>query len=137
MIRIVHVNGQVDEYSRPVAAKEVLEANPNHVISRLSLQGASSHQIVVVSPDAELKRGNIYFLIPASALSEKKKRKHQRRRSPKAVKMLDQDMQVTEAAGVEEKKSAREEEKKRGRHHRRKSSHVAEWRPNLESIYED
>ena len=133
LIRIVHINGHVEEYGRPVAAREILEANPNHVISKPSSQGVS-HRIVIVSPDAELKRGNIYFLIPASALPDKKRRKSHRRKSQKATgsaaELLHKDIRVTEM-------EAPAEDKKEGHHHHRKSRRVTVWRPHLESIEED
>ena len=133
LIRIVHITGHVEEYSRPVTAKEILEANPNHVISKPSSQGVS-HRIVIVSPDAELKRGDIYFLIPASALPDKmKSRKSQKRKSQKTSSTTKgHDIHATET-----ETPTRTEEKKEGHHHRRKNGRVATWRPHLESIYED
>ncbi|KAF0928143.1 hypothetical protein E2562_038050 [Oryza meyeriana var. granulata] len=73
LIRIVHLNGRVEEYGRPVAAGEILAANPNHVLSKPCSQGVV-RRILIVSPDSELERGEIYFLIPASSVPEKKKK---------------------------------------------------------------
>ncbi|KAL2470949.1 hypothetical protein Adt_39085 [Abeliophyllum distichum] len=44
LIRIVHLNGYVEEITHPVTAGEVLKNNPNHVLSKPSCQG-------VVPPD--------------------------------------------------------------------------------------
>ncbi|XP_040380469.1 uncharacterized protein LOC102700899 [Oryza brachyantha] len=75
LIRIVHLNGRIEEYGRPVAAGEILAANPNHVLSKPCSQGSVAvRRILIVSPDSELERGEIYFLIPASSVPEKKKR---------------------------------------------------------------
>ncbi|EEE62457.1 hypothetical protein OsJ_17250 [Oryza sativa Japonica Group] len=78
LIRIVHLNGRVEEYGRPVAAGEILAANPNHVLSKpcCSQGGAVAvrRTILIVSPDSELERGEIYFLIPASSVPDKKKK---------------------------------------------------------------
>ncbi|KAG8084896.1 hypothetical protein GUJ93_ZPchr0010g8282 [Zizania palustris] len=76
LIRIVHLNGRVEEYGRPVAAGEILAANPNHVLSKpcSQPQGVVRRTILIVSPDSELERGEIYFLIPASSVPENKKK---------------------------------------------------------------
>ncbi|KAI0501890.1 hypothetical protein KFK09_016835 [Dendrobium nobile] len=117
VVRVVHINGHVEELSRPVTAGEILAANPGHVISKLCSQGvAASDRILIVSPEAELRRGHIYFVIPAVA-AEKKKKKNR---------------------SFKEKMVAAEQtpEKKQG-HRRRQSGRVAVWRPNLESIWEE
>ncbi|ONK77217.1 uncharacterized protein A4U43_C02F4290 [Asparagus officinalis] len=145
LIRIVHINGQVEEYSRPVTAQEVLEANPNHVITKPSCsQGGAARKIMILSPGSELKRGSIYFLIPASALPEKKRKKSPAgKRSPKG----DVEASTTTTAAVREvddqdvdqstkDESTPKEGKGRG-HHRRRSGRIAVWKPHLESIHED
>ncbi|EOA27942.1 hypothetical protein CARUB_v10024112mg [Capsella rubella] len=84
LIRIVHLNGHVDEITRPMTAGEILQANPNHVLSKPCSQGVV-RKILILSPESELKRGSIYFLIPDTSLPEKKKTKkikeHRRRKS--------------------------------------------------------
>ncbi|CAN0903878.1 hypothetical protein LINGRAHAP2_LOCUS22774 [Linum grandiflorum] len=76
LIRIVHLNGYVEEITRPITAGEVLHANPNHVLSKPSSQGGTVvRRILILSPDSELKRGSIYFLIPKSSLPADKKRR--------------------------------------------------------------
>ncbi|XP_027333407.1 uncharacterized protein LOC113848202 [Abrus precatorius] len=72
LIRIVHLNGYVEEIARPITAGEILKANPNHVLSKPSSQGVV-RRILILSPETELKRGSIYFLIPSSSLPEKKR----------------------------------------------------------------
>uniref|UniRef100_A0A0D9UX51 Uncharacterized protein n=1 Tax=Leersia perrieri TaxID=77586 RepID=A0A0D9UX51_9ORYZ len=71
LVRIVHLSGRVDEYGRAVSAGEVLAAHPNHVLSRpcssAAQQGGVVGRILIVSPESELERGEIYFLIPASS----------------------------------------------------------------------
>ncbi|KAE8729076.1 putative WRKY transcription factor 33-like isoform X1 [Hibiscus syriacus] len=39
LIRIVHLNGHVEEITRSVTAGEILDANPNHVLTKPSSQG--------------------------------------------------------------------------------------------------
>ncbi|KAG8633878.1 hypothetical protein MANES_18G145405v8 [Manihot esculenta] len=73
LIRIVHLNGHVEEITRPITAGEILKANPNHVLSKPSSQGVV-RRILIISPESELKRGSIYFLIPASSLPLEKKK---------------------------------------------------------------
>ncbi|XP_020585556.1 uncharacterized protein LOC110028157 [Phalaenopsis equestris] len=115
VVRVVHITGHVDELSRPVTAGEILAANPGHFISKLSSQGVASHRILIVSPETELRRGNIYFLIPAAAAEKRKKQRN-----------------------FEEKVVAPDQmEVKKAGHRRRQSRRVAVWRTNLESISED
>ena len=74
LIRIVHLNGHVDEITSPMTAGEILQANPNHVLSKPCSQGVV-RKILILSPESELKRGSIYFLIPDTSMPEKKKTK--------------------------------------------------------------
>ncbi|KMT05360.1 hypothetical protein BVRB_7g174920 [Beta vulgaris subsp. vulgaris] len=67
LIRIVHLNGYVEEITRIVTAGEILHAYPNYVLSKPCSQGMV-RKIMILSPDSELKRGSIYFLIPDSSL---------------------------------------------------------------------
>uniref|UniRef100_A0A0E0KCK6 DUF4228 domain-containing protein n=1 Tax=Oryza punctata TaxID=4537 RepID=A0A0E0KCK6_ORYPU len=71
VVRIVHLNGHIEEYARPVTAGEVIAAHPSHVLSRPCSQGGA-RRILIVSPESELKRGCFYFLVPASSVPEKK-----------------------------------------------------------------
>ncbi|PQM41066.1 uncharacterized protein Pyn_02008 [Prunus yedoensis var. nudiflora] len=73
LIRIVHLNGYVEEISHSVTAGEILEANPNHVLSKPSSQGVV-RRILILSPETELKRGSIYFLIPTSSYRRRRRR---------------------------------------------------------------
>ncbi|KAL2488576.1 hypothetical protein Fot_41868 [Forsythia ovata] len=131
LIRIVHLNGYVEEITHPVTAGEVLKNNPNHVLSKPSCQGVV-RRILILSPESELKRGSIYFLIPASSLpAEKKKTLNYLKKSPKKSKKCnsgesDFDKFVSESRS--EKKVSRRE-KRKGR--------VGVWRPHLQSISED
>ncbi|KAM7258303.1 hypothetical protein ACFE04_014044 [Oxalis oulophora] len=117
LIRIVHLNGNVEEFTRPITAGEILEANPNHVLSKPFSQGVV-RKIMILSPDSDLKRGTIYFLIPSSSFPEKKIKKN-KSSNVKITKKCNREV-------VNEKKSSRRDP----RHH-----HV--WRPLLESISEN
>jgi hypothetical protein len=123
LIRIVHLNGYVDEITGPVTAGEILKANPNHVLSKPCSQGVA-RKILILSPDSELKRGSIYFLIPASSLPEKKKgaKKSSKKTSKKS------DHRYLSPDVISDKKSSRRD---------RKTGRVGVWRPHLESISED
>ncbi|CAI9776502.1 unnamed protein product [Fraxinus pennsylvanica] len=131
LIRIVHLNGHVEEITRPVTAGEVLKNNPNHVLREPSSQGVA-RRISILSPELELKRGSIYFLIPASSLpAEKKKTLNYLKKSPKESKKFssgesDFDQFVPESHS--EKKSS---------HRERRKGRVGVWRPHLQSISED
>ncbi|CAA7037955.1 unnamed protein product [Microthlaspi erraticum] len=156
LIRIVHLNGHVDEITRPMTAGEILEANPNHVLSKPCSQGVV-RKILILSPDSELKRGSIYFLIPDTSLPEKKKtkKKSDLRRRRKTLENVndnhndhtsttDKDLDLTlcekyleDVMLSSEKKtcSAGKENRHRRRHSR--SASVSTWQPHLDSIDED
>ncbi|KAL4331727.1 hypothetical protein S83_045513 [Arachis hypogaea] len=60
VIRIVHSVGRVEEITaRTIKAADVMRAHPKHV-----LKNPSSPDLLVVPPYADLRRGNIYFLVP-------------------------------------------------------------------------
>ncbi|KAL0458581.1 UNVERIFIED_CONTAM: hypothetical protein Slati_0485300 [Sesamum latifolium] len=119
LIRIVHSNGYVEELPGRVTAGEVLTNYPDHVLTKPCSQGVP-RRILILSPDSDLKRGSIYFLIPSSSLPghEKSKKKMKKYSSSK--------QQPTIAA--EDKKSPS---------CRRRKMTAEVWRPHLESIYED
>jgi hypothetical protein len=151
LIRIVHLNGCVDEITHSITAGEVLQANPNHVLSKPSSQGVV-RRILIISPETELKRGSIYFLIPATSLPEnkrngsivsdshlnKKASLSSKKRSTKHGDDGDHDnngsgdgdcfYSSTSPLQYKEKKSSRRD---------RKKGRVGIWRPHLASISED
>lgn len=65
-IRVVHVNGQVDKFPAPVSFKRVVQHHPRHFICH-------SRDLYAVNcrplkPEEELRLGELYFLLPFSAL---------------------------------------------------------------------
>lgn len=123
--RVVHLDGQVEEFSRPVTAGEILGANPDHVLSRPSSEG-EARRILIVSPESILERGTIYFLIPRASLPERKNTKTKRKTQKISTKVNEPSATAAAEENLSERKPA----------HRRRSSRVAEWRPHLESIPE-
>lgn len=156
LIRIVHLNGHVDEITRPMTAGEILQANPNHVLSKPCSQGVV-RKILILSPESELKRGSIYFLIPDTSLPEKKKTKKRKevrsRKKPlESGSDINSDHMSTnkdldghcltlcekylEDVMLSEKMSSAGKENRHRRKHSRSAS-VSTWRPHLDSITED
>jgi|UniRef100_A0A2N9EI03 hypothetical protein len=130
LIRIVHLNGYVEELTGPVTAGEILKANPNHILSKPCSQGVV-RKILILSPESELKRGSIYFLIPSSSLSDKKKSGNNHKKSSKKTKKCTTNVSDCDrylADIIAEKKSSRRD---------RRTGRVGVWRPHLESISED
>lgn len=119
VVRVVHLSGHVEEYSRRVSAGEILAANPNHVLTRPCSRGVG-RRILIVPPESELKRGRIYFLMPAPTLPEQKRRRHA------MVRTRGGDEYTTEIASG-----------KKPIHRRRPSGRVGVHRSQLESICED
>ncbi|XP_027336810.1 uncharacterized protein LOC113850455 [Abrus precatorius] len=146
LIRIVHLNGYVEEITRSITAGEVLEANPNHILSKPSSQGVV-RRILILSPETELKRGSIYFLIPESSLPEKKRHagkgsindsdlNKKSSSSKKSNKRSDDDYSSPQCQGYLKVAHIVTKEKKFSCRDRRKGR-VGIWRPHLESISED
>jgi hypothetical protein len=137
VIRIVHLSGHIEEYTRPVTAGEVIAAHPNHVLSRPCSQGGA-RRILIVAPDSELKRGYFYFLVPASSVPEKK-----RRPQPQQKKALSQKTAPPSAAVAKEAKDngdrylAEVLSEGKASLKRRRSSRSTVWRPHLHSILEE
>lgn len=147
VIRIVHSNGSIEELSKTVRAGEIMKANPKHVVRKLSTLSSQEEgdipRIVILPPEAELKRGKIYFLVPLSSLPEKTRSKREAEISNKrksnsssseisnnsssveAQKLLTSDQHLSEI--LSEKKSVRRD---------RRQGRVGIWRPHLESISE-
>ncbi|KAL8213931.1 hypothetical protein R6Q57_003380 [Mikania cordata] len=126
LIRIVHLDGFVEELTRRVTAGEVLINYPNYVLSKPSSQGVRT-RVVILSSHTELKRGGIYFLIPVSSVSEKK-RKIRRDDSGKMMTVMGDDLKLS--SGVVTEKRVR-------RHRARRSVDGGDWKPRLDSIYEE
>ncbi|KMZ75500.1 unknownprotein [Zostera marina] len=126
LIRVVHINGQVDEYYKnQMSAGEILRANPNHVLTRQWSQGEGVRRIIVMTPDLVLKRGGIYYLVPAEKLLRAKRIKKSKDATTPEVHGLFSSTKD----GVSDKKPV---------HQRRRSSVGEEiWRPNLQSILEE
>ena len=131
LIRIVHLNGYVEEITGPVTAGEILNANPNHVLSKPCSQGVV-RKILILSPESELKRGSIYFLIPSSSLPEKKRSGIHHKKSSKKSKKCNNEVSDCDRylanVNISEKKCSRRD---------RRNGRVGVWRPHLASISED
>ncbi|TVU21671.1 hypothetical protein EJB05_31323, partial [Eragrostis curvula] len=160
LVRIVHLSGRVDEYGRGVSAGEVLAAHPNHVLSRpCSSQQGVVRRILIVSPDSELERGEIYFLIPAASVPDAKKNgggggvgaggtcsaaaRHVRSKSEGSVVVTDRQLGLQGTASSPEVTTTTATVKKKRKpsqqHRRRMStgSHASPWQPHLACIAED
>ncbi|KAK2430472.1 hypothetical protein P8452_43855 [Trifolium repens] len=138
LIRIVHLNGYVEEITRPISAGEVLKANPNHVLSKPSSEGVV-RRILILSPDTELKRGSIYFLIPSTSLPEKKRRVRRSiaEKDLQNKKVISSDQNSMKCDDDNKSSSQKYCESKEIKVSRRRHSRSGVWQPHLESIMED
>lgn len=143
VIRIVHSNGRVEEFTKSVRAEEVMKAHPKHVLKRSSLSPTEEGvvpRIIILSPDAELQRGKIYFLMPvaspsppsdkAKAAKRRKKKEAERKKKDKTptglvTNFLASDQYLSE---ILSEKISPQRDQRRGR--------VGVWRPHLDSILE-
>ena len=133
VIRIVHLNGKVEEISHGVRAGEVLKAYPKHVLrkppSAEEFQGRSG--AVVVPATAQLQKGTIYFLVPVSSPEKTKGKKKKKRDLKSHVRPNDLESLLLfdrYLSDILSEKVSSEKERRRGR--------VGVWRPHLESISE-
>ncbi|KAI3819520.1 hypothetical protein L1987_13360 [Smallanthus sonchifolius] len=141
LIRIVHLNGYVEEITRPVTAGDVLKNYPNHVLSKPCSQGVVQ-RILILSNSSELKRGSIYFLIPSSSVPEKKRNRQQKDSKKANIKIT--KMAVTDASTGDKAVHLHSsdvvvvlEKKKIGHRRARRPVQAGEWRPHLGSIFEE
>lgn len=66
-IRLVHLNGHIEEFNYPVTVCEVTTISPNHfVCTPAQLLSDYSKPLM---PNTPLKPGQVYFLLPFSVLS--------------------------------------------------------------------
>ena len=142
VIRIVHSNGHVEEISGSIRAAEIMKLYPKHVLKKPSSPSytdegiVSCPKIIILPPDAELKRGQIYFLMPVppssmpqktrskptSKTTRKKKNDNDRNNNSLMANLVVSDRYLTEIL------SEKVKDRRRGR--------VGVWRPHLESISE-
>ncbi|KAJ0443694.1 hypothetical protein HanOQP8_Chr16g0624151 [Helianthus annuus] len=147
VIRIVHSNGYVEEISGTIRAEEIMKLHPKHVLKKPSSPSYTDEgtvtcpKIIILPPEAELKRGKIYFLmpVPPSSLPEKTRSKSsstiKKKKSSHSnnigndsennnllTNLLVSDRYLTEIL------SEKVKDRRRGR--------VGVWRPHLESISE-
>ncbi|KAK9268510.1 hypothetical protein L1049_000263 [Liquidambar formosana] len=65
-IRVVHMNGYVEDFEHPVSVSQVTGKPAKHfVCTRAQLLSPSSKPL---KPDSQLQLGHIYFLLPFSLL---------------------------------------------------------------------
>ncbi|GJU78707.1 phosphatidylinositol 4-phosphate 5-kinase MSS4-like protein [Tanacetum coccineum] len=149
VIRIIHSNGYVEEISGTIRAAEIMKLHPKHVLKKPSSPSYTDEgtvtcpQIIILPPEAELKRGKIYFLmpVPPSSLPEKtrtksssttKKKKNVARNNNTIANNNETNNLLTNLLGndryLTEIMSEKVKDKRRGR--------VGVWRPHLESISE-
>ncbi|KAJ0641573.1 hypothetical protein HanLR1_Chr16g0628751 [Helianthus annuus] len=147
VIRIVHSNGYVEEISGTIRAEEIMKLHPKHVLKKPSSPSYTDEgtvtcpKIIILPPEAELKRGKIYFLMPvppsslpektrskSSSTTKKKKSSHSNNIANDSennnllTNLLSSDRYLTEIL------SEKVKDRRRGR--------VGVWRPHLESISE-
>ncbi|KAF5202600.1 6,7-dimethyl-8-ribityllumazine synthase [Thalictrum thalictroides] len=146
VIRIVHSNGSVEEISGNIRAGDIMKTYPKHVLRKATSPSNEEMlpKIVVVSPETELQRGKIYFLMRVSSVPDQKNRSKSSTRKNKqkelecncstssddsttsmSTKLLSSDHYLNE---ILSEKVSTQRDRRRGR--------VGVWRPHLESINE-
>ncbi|KAI3697847.1 hypothetical protein L6452_30945 [Arctium lappa] len=139
VVRIVHSNGRVEEISGTVHAADIMKAYPKHVLKKPSFPSYTDDgrvgcpEIVILPADAELRRGKIYFLMPAAPPPPLPAARSKTRKTKKEAVVVSNDdgsslsdRYLTEI--LSEKVVSTQRDRRRGR--------VGVWRPHLESICE-
>lgn len=140
VIRIIHVNGYIEEIPGPITAGEILKNNPNHVLSKPSSESVV-RRFLILSPESELKRGTIYFLIPDPSMPSGNSKKsqdeiHKKPSSKRRKNKCGADTNVSACSTADRYVTETESENKSA-HRDRRRRRVCVWRPHLESISED
>jgi len=65
-IRVVHLNGQLDEFLAPVSVKRALQNDPRHFIC--CSRDLSAVNCRPLQQEEDLRLGELYFLLPLSVL---------------------------------------------------------------------
>ena len=65
ILKLVHPGGIVEVHRKPVAAAEILAKNPRHSITGTDV---FKNPRSVVRPDAMLKTGNVFYIVPNHTL---------------------------------------------------------------------
>ncbi|XP_072971870.1 uncharacterized protein [Typha angustifolia] len=142
VVRVVHANGRVEELGGRVLAGELMRAHPRHVVRRPSSaydDDCDQSTATTLPPDAELKRGKIYFLIPTSAVekpppSSSEEEEEEAANSKTRRRRTRTRKEVTEKSND---KMRRLRNSERCSSEIRRGSRVGVWRPHLESISEN
>ncbi|KAF5194736.1 Hth-type transcriptional regulator [Thalictrum thalictroides] len=64
-IKIIHVDGRLQEFKQPIVARHILSQNPNRFLCSLETMNVDSY-VLQVPETEELQLGQIYFLLPLS-----------------------------------------------------------------------
>ncbi|XP_043714680.1 uncharacterized protein LOC122663036 [Telopea speciosissima] len=67
VIRVVHFNGSVQDFDDPLTVGDITGKPPKYFVCTPS-QLISFNSSEALSPDTQLQRGNIYYVLPLSAL---------------------------------------------------------------------
>jgi hypothetical protein len=68
-IRIIHLNGFVEEFDQPISANQIIGSPPKHFVCT-SIQLLSSSSIPLLKGDSQLQPGQLYFMLPYSILQD-------------------------------------------------------------------
>ncbi|PIA50643.1 hypothetical protein AQUCO_01200094v1 [Aquilegia coerulea] len=64
-IKIIHVDGRLQEFKQAIVARHILSQNPNRFLCSLESMNVDSY-VQQVPETEELQLGQIYFLLPLS-----------------------------------------------------------------------
>ncbi|CAK8564100.1 unnamed protein product [Lathyrus sativus] len=141
IIRVVHVDGSVEDFHQPISAYQIIGNQPKHFVCT-SIQLLSSSYKPLKPDNSQLQPGQLYFMLPYSVLqadvspvdlaclakrltAKAKNKPCDYNKAPKAIPIL---LRSPCRVGMEEKVMMN-----RGR---RSPCRMQSWKPILESIAE-
>ena len=68
-VRVVHLNGYVEDFEQPISASQVIGNPPKHFVCT-SIQLLSSCSSKSLNGDTQLRPGQVYFMLPYSILQD-------------------------------------------------------------------
>lgn len=152
-IRVVHLNGYVEDFDQPVSVSQVTGNPPKHFVCTPAQLLSSTNGSKPLKPETQLEPGKIYFVLPYTAfqaevspldlasmvkrLNTVAKNSRYEAKSPRASPLLNQygSSPVGNSPARSPNRFA-EPEASTGAHGAKSSSRARSWRPLLDTITE-
>lgn len=113
VLKLVHPGGIVELYFNPVLASEIMKKNPRHWVTRPDF---FKFPWIVVSPQAILTPGNVFFIVPSHTIRRLLKNKNSQSHS--SMESSDQVSQVSKTQCFKQRSKTHQEGHNHNHKHR-------------------